>query len=50
MYKRILSLVMVLVLLCTALPASADELTLLNAGEISSARRLIAMDGDAEGW
>ena len=50
MYKRILSLVMVLVLLCTALPVSADELTLLNAGEISSARRLIAMDGDAEGW
>ena len=50
MYKRILSLVLVLVLLCTALPASADEITRLNAGEISSARRLIAMDGDAEGW
>lgn len=49
MFKRILSILLALVLLSSALSALADVLPLTEA-EIAGARSLIAMDGDIAGW
>ena len=50
MFKRILSLVLTLAVLLSALPAQADSLTPLSAGEIQAARALAAMDGEYPAW
>lgn len=50
MFKRILSLVLTLAVLLPALPAQADSLTPLSAGEIQAARALAAMDGEYPAW
>lgn len=49
MFKRILSILLALVLLSSALSALADVSPLTEA-EIAGARSLIAMDGDIAGW
>ena len=50
MFKRILSLVLTLAVLLSALPAQADSLTPLSAGETQAARALAAMDGEYPAW
>ena len=50
MFKRILSLVLTLAVLLSALPAQADSFTPLSAGEIQAARALAAMDGEYPAW
>ena len=46
MFKRFLTLLLALAVLLSALPAQAEDITPLSAGEIQAARALAAMDGD----
>ncbi len=50
MFKRILSLVLTLAVLLSALPAQADSLTQLSIEETQAARALAAMDGEYPAW
>lgn len=50
MFKRFLTLLLALAVLLSALPAQAEDITPLSAGEIQAARALAAMDGEYPSW
>lgn len=50
MLKRLCSLLLILTLLCTALPAQAETISPLTAKEIAAARAFIAMQGEGDYW